>query len=276
MPTNVQEYLRASDGVGEAVRAIVVVEREVGSIEINVDSVLNWPSKFIATSGMIDTATGTFDPATVTVFYGHINGTYIEIEEFAPGYADLGNQENEVIVLKPTTPWADGVAASVSELESSVEAIQETISDFDKKVFLAAHPVGSTYWNETLNVNPGEIYGGTWASISGVALAGKADSGAFNVTPGTIVGAETHTLTIAQMPSHGHNASGYYPYSNPSANWWLSNSGTSGTGGESRVVKTDATSVGIAESNIVNNTGGGGAHPIIQPTLVGYMWKRIA
>lgn len=111
---NYDEYLNASNGLGEAVRANVVVEREVGSIEINVDSVLNWPYKFIATSGMLDTDTGTFDPETVTVFYGHINGTYIEIDEFAPGYPDIGNQANEIIVLKPTTAWADGVANRVA------------------------------------------------------------------------------------------------------------------------------------------------------------------
>ncbi len=114
MPINYDEYLRASNGTGEAVRANVVLGRPVGSTEINVDSVLNWPSKFIATSGMVDNATGTFDPATVTVFFGHLNGTYIEIDEFAPGYPDRGNDENEIIVLKPTTSWADKVALRVA------------------------------------------------------------------------------------------------------------------------------------------------------------------
>lgn len=114
MPLNYDEYLQASNGTGEAVRSNVVVARIIGSTEINVDTVLNWPNKFIATSGTLDPATGQFNPATVTVFFGHINGTYLHIDEFAPGYSDRGNAQNEIIVLKPTTSWADKVALRVS------------------------------------------------------------------------------------------------------------------------------------------------------------------
>jgi len=111
MPINYPEYLSASNGTGEAVRANVVVAREVGSAEINVDSILNWPQKFIATSGELDASTGTFDPDTMTVFYGHLSGSYLEIDEYAPGYSDTGNAMNEIIVIKPSTPWADKIAA---------------------------------------------------------------------------------------------------------------------------------------------------------------------
>ena len=111
MPLNYAEYLKASNGVGEAVRANVVVAREPGSAEINVDSILNWPQKFLATSGTLDASTGTFAPDTITVFYGHLSGSYLEIDEYAPGYSDTGNAMNEIIVIKPSTPWADKIAA---------------------------------------------------------------------------------------------------------------------------------------------------------------------
>ncbi len=114
MPLNYDLYLQASNGSGEAVRSNVVVDRPIGSTEINVDTVLNWPSKFIATSGVYDALTGTFDPTTITVFFGHINGTYITIDEFAAGYTDRGNHANEMIVIKPTTSWADKLAGRVA------------------------------------------------------------------------------------------------------------------------------------------------------------------
>jgi hypothetical protein len=117
---NYAEYLRASNGIGEAVRANVVVDRPTGSAEINVDTVLNWPSKFIATSGTLDISTGTFDPTTMTVFYGHLSGSYIEIDEFAPGYPDVGNLANQLIVVKPSTPWADQMATYITSVLGTV------------------------------------------------------------------------------------------------------------------------------------------------------------
>lgn len=259
------DYLRASDGTGEPVRAIVVSERETGAVEINVDSVLNWPNKFIATSGMIDPLTGTFDPATVTVFYGHLNGSYIEIEQFAPGYADLGNQENEIIVLKPTTPWADKVS-------DAIQSIETVISDFDKKVFLASHPVGSTYWNGIDSTNPGEIYGGTWEALEGVVLGGISDSGPFNVSPGTVIGADTHTLTVAEIPSHAHIQRASFAGQGV-RDLSADSSGSSG----SPKFFTTASQGGSSNNSLTTaNTGGNGSHPNIQRTLVGHLWERVA
>lgn len=112
-----KEYIKASDGNGEAVRAIVTEDRGVTNMALIVDSILNWPHKFIATSGEVD-ADDIFIPETVTVFYGYLDGSIIMIEEFAPGYSDIGNFENQVVVLKPTTPWADSVAAAVEGASS--------------------------------------------------------------------------------------------------------------------------------------------------------------
>lgn len=148
MPINYDEYLHASNGSGEAVRANVVVDRDIGSIEINVDSVLNWPNKFIATSGMIDSETGTFDPETVTVFFGHLNGTYIRIDEFAPGYSDIGNQQDEIVVLKPTTSWAD-------KMYDAIDANKDTLYDLEYQpvYYIGTAPLGSNPADEVWNVD---------------------------------------------------------------------------------------------------------------------------
>lgn len=111
-------YIAASDGLGEAVRAVVVEERQIGDMLINVDSVLNWPSKFIATSGVLLSATGELDPTTVTVFYGSLSGSMIHIDSFAPSYSDRGSALYDVILLKPTTAWADEVAQAASSIDA--------------------------------------------------------------------------------------------------------------------------------------------------------------
>lgn len=101
--------IKASDGAGEAVRAIVTSNRTTGSTVLAVDSLTNWPSKFIATAGSV-LDDGTLDPATVTVFEGHTNVSEIIIDDFAPGYSDNGNTIGQAVVVKPTSHWADMLA----------------------------------------------------------------------------------------------------------------------------------------------------------------------
>lgn len=108
-------YLRASNGAGDAVMAVVTTERTVGSATLITDSVLNWPHRGIATSGVLDPVTGIIDPDTATVFKYHLDGSIITIDEFAPGYPDVGNAEDEVVVIKPATLWADLLAERVEE-----------------------------------------------------------------------------------------------------------------------------------------------------------------
>lgn len=108
------DILRASDGNGEAVRSIVTAIRMPGSTTLSVDSLTNWPAKFIATSGSL-LEDGTLDPATVTVFEGHTNVSQIIIDSYAPGYSDIGNSEGQVVVVKPTTWWADQLTSVIGE-----------------------------------------------------------------------------------------------------------------------------------------------------------------
>lgn len=110
--------LAASDGSGEAVRATVQSPgRDVGSSAIPVDAITNWPTgTFIATTGTLQ-ANGTLDPSTVQVFYGTASGTTVTITSFAAGYTDKGNIAGDVVVIKPTTEWAniasDGILSNI-------------------------------------------------------------------------------------------------------------------------------------------------------------------
>ena len=73
-------------------------------------------------------------------------------------------------------------------------------------------------------------------------------------------GSETHTLTTAQMPAHGHSITGTYTIDN-------------GSGGGGSFPHGSARSTpGVSIANFLNisasNTGGGGAHNNVQPTII--------
>lgn len=128
------------------------------------------------------------------------------------------------------------------------------------------YPVGSIYTNASDSTNPATLLGfGTWeAFASGRVMVGKASSGTFQ-TAGATMGAETHTLTTTEMPSHTHNiryAGGAKGISlNGGGNWYG--------------LSWNITGASTDELQPLN-TGGGGSHNNIQPSIVVYMWKRTA
>lgn len=64
------------------------------------------------------------------------------------------------------------------------------------------YPVGAIYLSID-NKNPSELFGGTWVAFGGGrALVGVGTGNFAGVE--TLVGAETHTLALTQMPSHNH------------------------------------------------------------------------
>ena len=109
-----------------------------------------------------------------------------------------------------------------------------------------------------VSTNPNTLYGfGTWTAITGRVLVGKAASGTFGTLDAT-GGAETHTLTINEMPAHSHKL----PYD-------------AGGSGDYPIVQVADNAANMAAPNS-ETVGGGAAHNNLQPYIVKYMWQRTA
>jgi microcystin-dependent protein len=86
-------------------------------------------------------------------------------------------------------------------------------------------------------------------------------------TKGQLVGTETHTLTVAEIPSHNHGIT------DPGhSHTYLGVTGQNVLGGATDTAADEndrplATTSSSGTGITVNNTGGGGAHNNMQPTL---------
>lgn len=117
------KYLYGSNGSGEAPRLTITSARAPGATTFEVDSVTNVPAHFVGTTGTLNPSTGLIDPATVKVFKGSLDGSDIQLDEWAPGYTDpTGSQVGQVIVIKPATIWADIIASALGAVAEIVAA----------------------------------------------------------------------------------------------------------------------------------------------------------
>jgi hypothetical protein len=131
------------------------------------------------------------------------------------------------------------------------------------EVLKKVYPVGVIY-SSTVSTNPNTLFGfGTWEAYGeGRVLVGKAGSGTFD-TAGAIGGAETHTLTTAQIPAHLHTVKAY-------------------EGGSGQINYRPLSALGNAGAGVTNgttnsgNTGSGEAHNNLQPYIVVYFFRRTA
>lgn len=129
--------------------------------------------------------------------------------------------------------------------------LNELLLPFDK-----IWPVGSYYETSNASFNPNTEWGGTWIrEDDGTTLVSYKSSGKFNKPIGTIVGEETHQLTIDEMPSHRHEAR------------YGGTEGGDGTG--YRYANTEGTSYQIIQAE-----GGNQPHNNVQPSTIVYRWHR--
>lgn len=125
-------------------------------------------------------------------------------------------------------------------------------------------PVGSIYENDRVNTNPATLLGyGTWESLgAGRALVGIDPNDADFDTAGNIGGEKEHTLSVAEMPGHGHEG-----------DFWDGD----GTGRYNVIPnKNGLGGVIVGSGLIAKPEGGGQPHNNMPPYKVVYRWVRTA
>lgn len=126
----------------------------------------------------------------------------------------------------------------------------------------AIYPVGSIYMSVN-NTDPSVLFGGTWEQIEDKFLLASGSTYA----AGSTGGEATHTLSVDEMPSHGHTVM-YYGSSGNVGSWGYNY--TSGAGRGKWSGSTEPNTSGISLE------GGSQAHNNMPPYLSVNVWKRTA
>lgn len=167
---------------------------------------------------------------------------------------------------------------NTSDLDKPVStAVQAAITAAIAQAKQESYPIGSMYFNADDATNPSTLLGfGTWVAYAqGQVPVGKATSGTFS-TAGNTGGAETHTLSMSQIP----NATGAITMHSTTSstnvggvNGVFSSGHTNGAYRDGGGGGSGPTSVGIINFSL---GGGGQAHNNLQPYVVVYIWRRTA
>lgn len=161
---------------------------------------------------------------------------------------DVDDIDSIVAAAQAAQAGAEAALAAALVAKNAAEAAAE----------ITRYPVGSVI-ALGVSTHPATLFGyGTWTQIEGETIVGYKSGDADFGTLDASVGSKTHTLTIAEIPSHTHTIP------------------ESGNSGSSYVrARSDASANG--HSAIISNaTGGGEAHNNIQPSRVKYIWERTA
>lgn len=113
------QRIRASDGTGTASLATIQSTRSPGSGTIVVDTVAKINvNGFEGSMGTPHTFTDPVTAELITViseatsvdFRGHVDTGNLIIDAISPGFTDLGSAIGDVVIIRPTTAYADNIA----------------------------------------------------------------------------------------------------------------------------------------------------------------------
>lgn len=158
-----------------------------------------------------------------------------------------------------------GVALEFEDFPNTTTPLNATnLNNMQKLLVDLIYPVGTYYETSDTNFNPNDSWGGTWSlETDGTVLVSKSNTtgSKFNDVIGTIVGEETHTLTIDEMPNHSHKVRYTGAYAN-------------GTKGGMPGTSVDATP--NYNDLLIAYEGGNQPHNNVQPSKITNRWHRTA
>lgn len=142
---------------------------------------------------------------------------------------------------------------------------KNAVYDKIETLLLAAWPIGSIYVGVSTN-SPSALFGGTWSAFgAGRTLVGLSTETEFDTIEET-GGAKTHTLSIAEMPSHNHTLV------DTAGNTPIDRNGAWAPGAATLAVNGGA----MQDPIIITYTGGSTSHNNLQPYITVRFWKRTA
>jgi len=132
------ELIKASDGTGNAEVPTVQTTRAPGATTIDVDTVQGINvAGFAGSMGTPHTFVDPITAETITViseatcvdFFGHVDGSNLEIDTIAPGQTDLGSAAGDIIIIRPTTQWSDNVAETLEVVHEDDGTLKSGAAD---------------------------------------------------------------------------------------------------------------------------------------------------
>lgn len=137
----------------------------------------------------------------------------------------------------------------------------------ESSILQAVYPIGSIYMS-IVNANPSDVFGfGTWEQIQDTFLLAAGSTYA----AGSTGGEATHTLTVDEMPKHGHEFGSYKDITTGTAYQTIvQQKWASGTFSKGTIPEENGNGVGV------HVNGGSQPHNNMPPYLSVYMWKRTA
>ena len=199
-----------------------------------------------------------------------VSGTEIDDEftAIATSISTKANTASPTLTGTPAAPTA-GVGTDTTQLATTafVQAATPTAAVINALVY----PVGSIY-TAVVATNPATLLGvGTWTAFgAGKALVGLDSTDTDFDTVEETGGSKTHTLTEAQMPVHDHT-NNLRVEANAATMVDASKLYTAASGNMLDHITSNGTT-----STYTGDAGSGDAHPIVQPYITVYFWKRTA
>ena len=190
---------------------------------------------------------------------------------------------------------ADKLDEAINGLNTRVTPIENggtgatTAGDACKNlgIFDMIYPVGSLYWTKN-PTNPEKLFGGKWTQIKDKFILAAGDTYA----AGSTGGEANVTLTIPQLPDHGHNASTdsvtIHGEFDTGAEYYVGNQTCSGvfsaksnnhrrnTDGADNTQRRIVMDSKHTHTVSVDKTGGDQPHNNMPPYVTYYCWERTA
>ena len=210
-------YIPASDGSGDASLMTITQVRTAPATSITVNTVAGVPRKFFGTMGTPHTFNDPVTGETITIiseatavnFAGHIDSGKVEIDAIAPGETDIGSKVGDIIVIRPTTQWAnnlhDVLAESLND-DGSLKAKSVKAQNIDFTTFGNTAVFGSNSLSITI-VAPfdaiADVSGGSngWGYDGGIVLTNISASG--GLTRVAYEQGNRQGLNTASLPMRG-------------------------------------------------------------------------